>query len=159
MLIEERIEALLAPIAAELGVDVLKVSLGGGDHRQVLRVVVDQAGGVPFETLERVSRALSLQLDAEDLIPGRYHLEVTSPGLDWPLASEADFRRHEGEMLRVSFADGSSMTGRNLGPVEAGVRIADDAGREHDIKLAETTKIVRVVDWGRSGKRKSKHSR
>ena len=158
-LIEERIEELLAPIAAELGVDVLKVSLGGGDHRQLLRVVVDQAGGVPFETLERVSRALSLQLDAEDLIPGRYHLEVTSPGLDWPLETEADFRRHEGEMLRVSMADGTSVCGRNLGPAEGGVRIADESGAVREIALDETTKIVRMVDWGRSDGRKKRKSR
>ncbi len=158
-MVEDRIAALLAPIARELGVDVLKVSLGGGDHRQLLRVVVDQAGGVPFEALERISRALSLQLDAEDLIRGRYHLEVTSPGLDWPLETEADFRRHRGEMLRVSLADGASLVGRNRGVEDGVLRIEDASGAVRKIALETTVKIVRTVDWGRSGEGKKRRNR
>jgi len=149
-LIEDRILELLTPIAREMGVDVLKVSLGGGDHQQLLRVIIDQMGGVPFEKLERASRALSLQLDAEDLIRGRYRMEVSSPGLDWPLTSETDFRRHAGEMLRVCFEDGSSLTGENLGPCRDGVCIRDTKGNEQDIDVRETTKIVRVIEWKRA---------
>jgi len=149
--VEERIRVLLAPIASELGVDVLKVSWGGGGHRQLLRVVVDRAGGVSCEILERVSRALSLQLDAEGLIHGRYDLEVSSPGLDWPLADAADFRRHVGEILRVSFEDGGTLVGVNLGPCEGGVRIRDEQGRERRIRMQEVSRIVRVVDWKQKG--------
>lgn len=151
---EDRIRALLAPIARDIGVDVLKVSLGGGRHQQLLRVVVDRTGGVPFDSLERVSRALSLQMDAEDLIAGRYKLEVSSPGLDWPLESKSDFRRHTGEMLKACFTDGTSLTGENLGPCGDGVRIRDAAGGEHELSMDTMAKIVRVVDWNRGAARK-----
>lgn len=147
---EGRIEELLAPIADELGLDVLKVSLGGGHHQQLLKVVVDKSGGVPFELLERISRGLSLQLDAEDLIQGRYRLEVTSPGLDWPLHSEADFLRHQGELLKVTFIDGSALEGENLGPCEEGVLLGLADGSEKAVSLGETAKIVRIVDWKRA---------
>ena len=147
---EERIAELLAPIAEELGLDVLKVSLGGGHHQQLLKVVVDAPGGVPFELLTRASRGLSLQLDAADLITGRYRLEVTSPGLDWPLTTEADFRRHQGELLKVLFADGSALTGENLGPCEGGVRLGLENGSERDVTLAEVARIVRSIDWKRA---------
>lgn len=147
---EAQIAELLAPIAEELGLDVLKVSLGGGHRQQLLKVVVDAAGGVPFEMLTRVSRALSLQLDAADLIQGRYRLEVTSPGLDWPLTSQADFRRHEGELLKVVFADGKTLTGENLGPCEKGVRLGLENGSERDVALSEVARIVRGIDWKRA---------
>lgn len=153
---EDRILDMLTPIADEIGVDVLKVSLGGGDHQQLLRVIVDKAGGVPFDNVERISRALSLQLDAEDLIRGRYRLEVSSPGLDWPLQSDADFRRHAGEMLRVCFEDGSNLTGENLGPCEDGVRIRDADGNEHEIATHTAVRIVRIVEWTRISARKKK---
>jgi len=153
---EDRIRALLVPVARDIGVDVLKVSLGGGRRQQLLRVVVDRAGGVPFDSLERVSRALSLQMDAGDLIAGRYKLEVSSPGLDWPLESESDFRRHAGEMLKACLTDGTSLTGENLGPCGGGVRIRDAAGGEHELSMDMVTKIVRVVDWRRGPGRKKK---
>jgi len=152
--VEGRIAELLAPIAEELGVDVLKVSLGGSHHHQLLKVVVDAAGGVPFESIARISRGLSLQLDAEDLIAGRYHLEVTSPGLDWPLQSEADFRRHQGEMLKVSFTDGSTLVGENLGLDENGLRLRLEKGGEKLVVLGEVTGIVRTIDWKRTNSSK-----
>jgi ribosome maturation factor RimP len=148
--VEAQIAELLAPIAEELGLDVLKVSLGGGHHQQLLRVVVDAAGGVPFELLTRASRALSLQLDAADLIQGRYRLEVTSPGLDWPLTTEADFRRHEGELLKVVFADGTTLIGGNLGACEGGVRLGLEDGSERAVALGEVARIVRSIDWKRA---------
>ncbi|HKJ84078.1 MAG TPA: ribosome assembly cofactor RimP [Mariprofundaceae bacterium] len=144
---EERIRELLEPIAAELDVDVLKVSLGGGRRSQLLRVIVDRAGGVECGDLERISRALSLQLDAEDLIAGHYRLEISSPGLDWPLITPADFRRHAGERLRAQFVEDDALEGENLGPVDGGVRIADDTGKEHDVLMDDVTKVVRAVQW------------
>ncbi|MDX8392134.1 MAG: ribosome assembly cofactor RimP [Mariprofundaceae bacterium] len=150
---EERIAGLLAPIAEEVDVDILQVRLGGG-VQPLLKVVVDKAGGVPFDVLERISRALSLQLDAEDLIVDRYRLEVTSPGFDWPLVSAADFRRYQGERLKVLFAESPALTGKNIGPSEHGVHLLLDDGSEHDIDIDTTVKIVRVVDWKRASNRK-----
>jgi len=163
--LESEIELLLQPIADELGVDVLKVTLGGGGRSQVLRVVVDQSGGIGADSLARISRGLALQLDAEDLIKGVYRLEVTSPGLDWPLETEADFKRYQDEWIKVSLLEGTSWEGRNLGPVErsdddsaevnsAGVcfrllieaRKAKD-NREEVISMAEVQKVVRAINW------------
>jgi len=157
--LESEIESLLQPIADELGLDILKVTLGGGGRRQTLKVVVDKAGGVSADSLTRISRGLALQLDAEDLIKGAYQLEVTSPGLDWPLQSDADFLRHQGEWIKVSFIEGTSWEGRNLGPVQ---RADDDSevcftllieekkakdNHEEVISMAEVQKVVRAINW------------
>jgi len=153
---EAVIESLLQPIADELGVEILKISLGSGGRSQMLRVVVDRAGGIDSTGLERISRGLALQLDAEDLIKGAFHLEVTSPGLDWPLQNEADFRRHQGEWLKVFFMDGSSQEGRNLGPAESenGVFfvLQVEARKNRDnrqmmIGMDEVSKVVRAINW------------
>jgi len=153
---EAVIESLLQPITDELGVDILKVSLGSGGRSQLLRVVVDRAGGIDSNGLERISRGLALQLDAEDLIHGAFRLEVTSPGLDWPLQSEADFSRYQNEWVKVQFMDGTSQEGRNLGPVksENGVRftLLIEARKNRDnheavIDMTEVSKVVRAINW------------
>jgi len=147
--VEEDVRELLALIARDFGVDVLDVRLAGRYRHQRLRVIVDQTGGVSSDTLTAISRALSLQLDAADPIAGRYELEVSSPGLDWPLTTAADFHRHVGERVKADFPDGSSLSGRNLGAVEGGFRLLDDAGREHRISLSEVVRVRRQVDWKR----------
>lgn len=155
---------MLQPITDELGVDILKVSLGSGQNNRLLRVIVDKSGGVDADVLARISRGLSLQLDAEDLIKGHYRLEVTSPGLDWPLTTAADFSRYADEWIKVNFTDGTSLEGRNLGPVEAneelcftlqveGKKPADTAERQ--IAMHDVAKVVRAINWkevSRSGK-------
>jgi len=154
--LESVIASLLQPIADDLGVDILKVSIGGGGRSQLVRVVVDCAGGIDSDRLERISRGLALQLDAEDLIKGAYRLEVTSPGLDWPLQNESDFRRYRGEWVNVLFADGSSQEGRNLGPVDGaggnsfrllaqGRKAAND--KEIVVDMADVQKVVRAINW------------
>jgi len=154
--LEAVIESLLQPITDELGVDILKIILGSGGHSQLLRVVVDRAGGINSSGLERISRGLALQLDAEDLIKGAFRLEVTSPGLDWPLQNEADFHRYKGEWVKVFFMDGGSQEGRNLGPVESanGVcfRLLIEARKSRDnheavVVMDEVSKVVRAINW------------
>lgn len=151
---EARIRSLVEPIARELGVEVLQVNLGSGGHSQLLRVVIDKRGGVDSDTLERISRGLALQLDAEDLIAGQYRLEISSPGLSWPLTSAADFARYEGEWVKVMFPDGGSLEGTNLGPIEDGFRLQDADG-EHEIAMSEVAKVTRAINWKAvSGKKK-----
>ena len=153
---EDQIALLLQPITDELGVDILSVSLGSSHSNRLLRVVVDKAGGVDADTLARISRGLSLQLDAEDLIRGRYRLEVTSPGLDWPLQNASDFRRYKGEWIKVCFQDGTSQEGTNLGPFEDeeefnfGLQIEEKKGTqttERRIAMNEVSKVVRSINW------------
>ncbi|MDX8402520.1 MAG: ribosome assembly cofactor RimP [Mariprofundaceae bacterium] len=161
--IESRIGALLAPIAEEMGVEVLRISLGGGGGSQLLRVLVDRRGGVTADELERLSRALSLQLDAEDPIAGSYRLEVSSPGLDWPLETMADFVRWQGEWLRVDLPDGRHAEGRLL-DAEADVdglrfSLEDAQGARQVFRLDETARVRRGIDWrsvsrGRRGRRR-----
>jgi ribosome maturation factor RimP len=87
--------------AEDLDVDVLAVEHKGTGSRQLVRVVVDRKGGVAVETCQRLSRRLSEQLDELDPIGGRYTLEVTSPGVDWPLKDRAAFDRVEGRQVLI----------------------------------------------------------
>ncbi len=82
--------------------DLVDVELkrAGGD--QLVRLYVDKPGGIGLDELQSVSEEVSSILDAEDPIGGPYTLEVSSPGLDRPLKTEADYRRFVGSLARVS---------------------------------------------------------
>ncbi len=154
--IEARVRAIAEPIAEAMGLAVLEVRFSGG-RQAVLQVIVDAAGGVDIDRLEELHRALSLELDIEDPIAGSYRLEVSSPGLDWPLATAADLARHIGERLKVVLADGRTLCGMNLGPRDDELlALRLDDGREMTIALAEARRIVREPEMPSKPKRRSR---
>jgi ribosome maturation factor RimP len=67
----------------------------------VLRVYLDKPGGVTLDDCSEVSRELSALLDVDDIIPNRYTLEVSSPGLNRPLVKEDDYRRSAGKLVKI----------------------------------------------------------
>lgn len=99
--IADQIAEIARPVAARWGLDVVDVEVLGVGPRTVVRVLAEGAEGVTVGELARVSEALSGRLDAQDLIPHTYTLEVSSPGLDRPLRGEADFTRFAGRTVEV----------------------------------------------------------
>ena len=80
-------------------VDV-EVKRGRGDH--IVRLFVDKEGGIGLDELQSVSEEVSAILDAEDPIESTYTLEVSSPGLDRALRTEAEYRRFVGRLVKLS---------------------------------------------------------
>ena len=92
----EKVRRLAGPLAAQEGLELVDVEIGGGGGRQTLRLFVDKEGGVTL-----VSRAVSTALDVEDPIAGAYDLEVSSPGLERPLRTADHFQKVVGSKVRV----------------------------------------------------------
>ncbi len=97
----EKVRQLAAPLAAQEGLELIDVEIGGGGGRQTLRLFVDKEGGVTLDDCTAVSRAVSTALDVEDPIAGAYDLEVSSPGLDRPLRTPDHFQKVVGSKVRV----------------------------------------------------------
>ncbi len=93
------IELLEAPIQA-LGFELVDIDAHAGGNG-LLRIYIDQEAGINLDDCELVSRQLSAVLDVEDPMPGRYVLEVSSPGLDRPLRTREHFRRYRDHVVRI----------------------------------------------------------
>ena len=97
----ERVRLLVAPIVADLGLEIYDLELASG----VLRLSVDtppgQPSGVTLDNIALVSRLVSRELDHNDPMPGRYTLEVSSPGLERPLRTPAHFLRELNKVVSV----------------------------------------------------------
>lgn len=109
-MLQERVQALLEPLVESLGYELVCLELHGSGAHALLRLYIDSAGdstagnlatGIGLEDCERVSREVSAALDVADPISGSYRLEVSSPGLDRPLAKPEHFRRYSGQQARV----------------------------------------------------------
>jgi ribosome maturation factor RimP len=110
--VAERVRALLTPILARDGYDIVEVEwLREG--RWVLRLFIDKAGGaggIGIEDCQAVSRLVEPILDVEDFIEPSYNLEVSSPGLERPLRRPEDFDKHSGKRAHI----------RTYGPLDTG---------------------------------------
>lgn len=95
MSVEDRVHDLLEPVVATLDVELVDVEFKGG----TLRVTVDKDDGITTESLTAVNRLVSPILDQHDPIPGRYTLEVSSPGLERPLKRLLHYERAVGENI------------------------------------------------------------
>ena len=105
MTVTERVHDLLAPVVATLGVELFDVEFTGGS----LRVTVDEEPGITTERLAEVNRLISPLLDQHDPIPGRYTLEVSSPGLERPLKTTEHLRRAIGEQVVIKLVPESDV--------------------------------------------------
>src|SRR5437868_2479571 len=100
-LITERIQQIAAQAAKTLGVELVHVEVAGTKRDAVLRIYVDKEGGVTIDDCSAVSRGIEEILDAEDFIPSRYVLEVSSPGIERELYSLSDFVKFTGCLAKV----------------------------------------------------------
>jgi ribosome maturation factor RimP len=115
----ERVRAIAARVAKDLGLEIVDVEFRGGAGKggRLLRVFIEKAGaqaqtgngpevvaqyGVTHQDCEAVSREMSTILDVEDPVPGgSYLLEVSSPGLDRKLTRAEDFKRFTGSRVKL----------------------------------------------------------
>jgi ribosome maturation factor RimP len=95
--VADRVFTLLEPVVATADVELLDVEWTGG----TLQVVLDSPDGVTIDHLATVNRLISPVLDQHDPVPGRYTLEVTSPGVERPLRRPEHYRRAVGENVVV----------------------------------------------------------
>jgi ribosome maturation factor RimP len=97
------VDALCQKVSAAQGVELYHVEFNG----RVLRVLIESVGGASLDACSRFSRELSSELDVAGIIPGRYLLEVSSPGVERRLYRPADFERAVGSKVRISTKDGA----------------------------------------------------
>lgn len=104
-LIPQLIE-LAAPVAGNLGLEVVGAVFHTNRHPPVLRVDIRNCtGDTGLDDCERMSRALEERLDAVDLIPSAYVLEISSPGISRELTTDREFVAFKGFSVLVKTSE------------------------------------------------------
>jgi ribosome maturation factor RimP len=96
-----RVAALIEPVLESLGFRLVRVKMIGS----TLQIMAERPDGTfSIDDCEQVSRAVSPMLDVADVVSSRYHLEVSSPGIDRPLVRPEDFERWAGHEAKIEMA-------------------------------------------------------
>jgi ribosome maturation factor RimP len=138
-------------VLADLGLECIGVEFTPSQGQSTLRVYLDTEGReVGLDDCETASRELSALLDVEDPIPGHYVLEVSSPGIDRPLFTAAQFAKVAGTEVKILLKAPLEGRRRLRGKVVSveGERISLEAeGKtfEFDHDAVESARVV--PDW------------
>jgi ribosome maturation factor RimP len=99
--ISEKIEDMLRPLVTSLGLELVEIEYKREGRQMILRIFIDKEGGVTLDDCAAVSKEFSALLDVEDIVPGKFTLEVSSPGLDRPLKTLSDYVRYTGKLVKI----------------------------------------------------------
>jgi ribosome maturation factor RimP len=143
-------------VLADLGLECLGVEFNPSQGQSTLRIYLDlldktgpdgERREVGIEDCETASRELSALLDVEDPIPGNYVLEVSSPGIDRPLFTAAQFAKVSGQevklLLKASLEGRRRLRGKLIS-VEGEHIVLEAEGKtfEFDHALVESARVV-----------------
>ncbi|MDR3579290.1 MAG: ribosome maturation factor RimP [Oryzomonas sp.] len=143
------VSGIALPILESLGMELVDIEFARAGRDGVLRLFIDKEGGVTLDDCADVSRELSAILDVEDVIPGHYSLEVSSPGLDRPLKKPADYERFVGRLVKVRTFEAlpddagnkrKTFIGHLLGLVDGNVAVKLSEGQSASIPLEKIAK-------------------
>ena len=144
---QQEIYKIAERVASSVGLEVVDVELRGGPRNGVLRIFIDRPEGISHMDCEEVSRQIGPILDVEDLMPGPYRLEVSSPGLDRKLVKQSDYERFTGKKARIKLrrpVEGQrQFTGRLRGCIEGAVTVeSEGAVRRLPLEDIEQARLV-----------------
>jgi ribosome maturation factor RimP len=144
----ERVRGLVAPLLADLGVEIYDLEHAGG----VLRITIEREGGVDLDAIALATRVVSRELDHSDPIPGRYTLEVTSPGIERPLRTPAHFERVVGSVVSLrtlAHVEGDRRArGELIATDDRGITVRQDDGVERRLRYEDIERARTVFEWG-----------
>lgn len=142
----EKLDSLIKEACEAVGVTLVEQDLFRAGKRKTLRLYIDKPEGVTIDDCTNVSHHLSDALDLDpEIIEGAYTLEVSSPGLDRPLKSVADFTRNVGRFIRVTRSTGKPVVGKLVSADEEKLTLTVK-GASEDTVIPRAEVLVAKVD-------------
>ena len=147
MAIVDRVRDLVAPIIEAEHVELYDIEHNGG----ALRIFVDHPDGIDIAVIRRISRSISHLLDETDPVPGRYTLEVSSPGLERSLRTPEHFVKAVGSVVKLKTRPDASgdrrLEGELTGVDDTGIEVIVD-GQSRHVAFDDISKARTVFEWG-----------
>ena len=150
--VKKQVEDLVAPIAEELGVEVVEVAFEKKYDGMNLTIFIDKKGGVGLEDCEKLHRAIDEPLDELDPTNGApYTLNVSSPGLDREIKTDKDFNRNLGEILEINLFKKIGLSKKIIGELlsfdEDKIVIKDKKGKDIEIARNIISKATKYIEF------------
>lgn len=105
---------------------LVEVVVSGSNKKNKVLVLVDGDEGITIDHCAQLSRKLSGELEEKDIMDGAYRLEVSSPGVEFPLKYQRQYKKHVGRKVKVTLNDGAEKIGRLEEVKESGIRLEEE---------------------------------
>ena len=161
--VSRRIEALITPVLADLGLEMYDLEYNGG----IVKITVDtppgSPGGIDVDQLSQCTRLISRELDHDDPVPGHYTLEVSSPGLERNLRRPRHFQRETGKSAAIRLQNVINGERRLSGVIESAgadtflLRLAN--GEERIIPYDQIDRAKTIFVWAAQAKPSNKNGK
>ncbi len=133
----QSVRDLLEPTVGRAGFDLVAVEWLGSRRGPTLRLSIERPEGVTAGDCAQITARVSPLLDEADPVPGRYVLEVSSPGIERPVQRREDFARFQGYQIKVRLLEGPPRRRYQgvLGPLDGDDVVITVDGTEHVLAL------------------------
>jgi len=138
-----RVQELVVPLLDAQGLELVDVEAGPS----LVRISIDKPGGIDLDTVAQASQQISELLDQADPLPGRYSLEVSSPGVERPLRTPEQFQRFVGSTVNVKTTPGTEGDRRVQGRLDGADELGITVDGRH-IAYADVERARTVFEWG-----------
>lgn len=120
---------------------LVDVIISGNRVQKKVVVIIDGDEGVTIETCANLSRALSAKLDEDELMEENYTLEVSTPGVDFPLKMKRQYKKHIGRGFKITLNDKEIVKGKLMGTTDEVIQLEVEEkagkGKKMDVKSVD----------------------
>ena len=144
------VRELVSPVAEEMGIILWDVEYVKEGAKKILRITIDSEEGIDINTCENFHRTIDPMLDEADPIDESYYLEVTSPGIEREIKTEAHIAMCQGEKVELKLYapknNSKTFTGILVG-LSDGKIVIDCNGENVEFEKNEVAKMHTVFDF------------
>lgn len=148
--LEEAVRPLAEEVLAITPYFLVDINVRGHWGSRVVEVYVDSDGEIGLDDLAEVSNELGFLLDVEDVIDGKYTLEVSSPGADRPLMMPQQYKKNVGRPLSVAYrTEGGTdkVEGELLSADDEAIEVAAPPEGPQRIPYSDIDEAKVVLPW------------
>jgi ribosome maturation factor RimP len=102
---------------------VVDVQVQEKGSKSQVKILIDSDSGLKIDTCAKVSRLVAEEIEAKELFAEAYILEVSSPGVDFPLSSRRQYAKNIGRTLKIYLEDGKELEGELLSVGNADIQV------------------------------------
>ncbi|MDF7818141.1 ribosome maturation factor RimP [Runella sp. MFBS21] len=126
MNLKEQIIGLLTPLLEDDKYFIVEIQVSPSKIRQKVTVLIDSDEGISIDECAEISRKLGDLIEEQAILPNAYILEVSSPGVDYPLSMPRQFRKNIGRTLKVILPEGIEKKGQLVSASEEGFVLLEE---------------------------------
>ena len=132
---KEQITELLQPYLEDDRIFIVEVKVSEGKIRQTITILLDTDGGIQIEECASISRRLANFIETNELIKDAYNLEVSSPGVDFPLTFKRQYVKNIGRNLKLQLMDGDEKIGALENVTDEGIVFKEEPKKSKGKKV------------------------